>query len=217
VHVEGTHRIANAVAKYDIDRFIHVSSHSAHPDSPSEFYKTKYYSERIAREIFPETTIVRPAPMFGFEDRLLHRLASATNVITSNHMNERFRPVHVIDVGQALEKIGLDDSTAGETFELFGPKEYSMKEISELVDREIIKKRRHINVPKAILAPAMGLLNRVLWWIISSKDQVEREFIDQFIDKNAKTFADLGIEPGEISNFTYKYLVRLLFFSNCCQ
>ncbi|KAK6442859.1 Protein-lysine N-methyltransferase efm5 [Oleoguttula sp. CCFEE 5521] len=206
VHVEGTHRIANAVAKYDVDRFIHVSSHSAHPKSTSEFYKTKYYSERIAREIFPETTIVRPAPMFGFEDRLLHHLASATNVITSNHMLERFRPVHAIDVGEALEKIGLDDSTAGQTFELYGPKEYSMKDIHELVDREILKKRRHINIPKAILAPSMGLLNKVLWWVISSKDQVEREFIDQFIDKNAKTFVDLGIEPGEISNFTYKYL-----------
>jgi NADH dehydrogenase (ubiquinone) 1 alpha subcomplex subunit 9 len=41
VHVEGTHRIASAVAKYDVDRFIHVSSHSVHPDSPSEFYKPK--------------------------------------------------------------------------------------------------------------------------------------------------------------------------------
>jgi NADH dehydrogenase (ubiquinone) 1 alpha subcomplex subunit 9 len=210
VHVEGTHRIATAVAKYDVDRFIQVSSHSVHPDSPSEYYRTKYYGERVAREIFPETTIVRPAPMFGFEDRLLHRLARASNVLTSNHMNERFRPVHVIDVGAALEKIGLDDNTAGETFELFGPKEYSMKEISELVDREIYKKRRHINVPKAVLAPAMGLLNKVLWYVISSKDQVEREFLDQFIDKNAKTFADLGIEPGDIANFTYKYLVCFL-------
>lgn len=207
VHVEGTHRIASAVAKYDIDRFIHVSSHSVHPDSPSEYYKTKYYSERVARDVFPETTIVRPAPMFGFEDRLLHRLAGVTNILTANHMNERFRPVHVIDVGEALEKIGYDDSTAGETFELFGPKEYSLKEISELVDKEIIKKRRHVNLPKAVLAPLMEVLNRVLWWPISSRDQVEREFLDQFIDKNAKTFKDLDIEPADISNFTYTYLV----------
>ena len=119
VHVEGTHRIASAVAKYDVDRYIHVSSHSVHPDSPSDFYKTKYYGEAIARDIFPETTIVRPAPMFGFEDRLLHRLAGATNILTANHMAERFWPVHAIDVGEALEVIGYDDSTAGETFEHF--------------------------------------------------------------------------------------------------
>ncbi|WPH04282.1 NADH-ubiquinone oxidoreductase 40 kDa subunit, mitochondrial [Acrodontium crateriforme] len=206
VHVEGTHRIASAVAKYDVDRFIHVSSHSVHPESPSEFYRTKWQSEQVARDIFPETTIVRPAPMFGFEDRLLHRLAGVSNVLTSNNMEERFWPVHAIDVGRALEKIGLDDSTAGQTFELFGPKNYSMKEISELVDREIVKKRRHVNLPKAIAAPLFGVLNKLLWWPVGSADEVEREYLDQFIDKNAKTFKDLDIEPGDIANFTFKYL-----------
>jgi NADH dehydrogenase (ubiquinone) 1 alpha subcomplex subunit 9 len=49
----------------------------------------------VAREIFPETTIVRPAPMFGFEDKLLNKLASATNVFTANHMQQLFWPVHV--------------------------------------------------------------------------------------------------------------------------
>lgn len=41
VHVEGTERIAEAVAKYDVDRFIHVSSYNANKDSPSEFFRTK--------------------------------------------------------------------------------------------------------------------------------------------------------------------------------
>lgn len=51
--------------------------------------------EQVVRSIFPETTIVRPAPLFGFEDRLLHKLAGVTNVLTSNHMQERYWPVHV--------------------------------------------------------------------------------------------------------------------------
>ena len=41
VHVEGVERIAEAVAKYDVDRFIHVSSYNADVNSPSEFYRTK--------------------------------------------------------------------------------------------------------------------------------------------------------------------------------
>ena len=49
----------------------------------------------VARQLFPETTIVRPAPLFGFEDQLLHRLAGVTNLFTVNHMKERFNPVHV--------------------------------------------------------------------------------------------------------------------------
>jgi len=41
VHVEGAERIADAVAKYNVDRFIHVSSYNADPNSASEFFRTK--------------------------------------------------------------------------------------------------------------------------------------------------------------------------------
>jgi NADH dehydrogenase (ubiquinone) 1 alpha subcomplex subunit 9 len=95
VHVDGAERIAEAVAKYDVDRFIHVSSFNASEDSPSEFFRTKGWGERLVREIYPETTIVRPAPLFGYEDNLLHKLAGVTNLFTSNHMQERYWPVHV--------------------------------------------------------------------------------------------------------------------------
>lgn len=100
-----------------------------------------------------------------------------------------------------------DDNTASGTFELYGPKNYSTAEIAELVDREIIKHRRHINIPKRIYKPIANLVNKLLWWPIMSGDEVEREFIDQKIDGKAKTFKDLGIEPAEISNLTFHYLV----------
>ncbi|KAL4743611.1 hypothetical protein BDV11DRAFT_201791 [Aspergillus similis] len=206
VHVDGTERIAEAVAKYDVDRFIHVSSYNANKNSPSEFFSTKGWGEEVARSIFPETTIVRPAPLFGFEDRLLHKLASATNLFTANHLQQRSWPVHAIDVGTALERMLHDDTTAGQTFELYGPTNYSLAEIAPLVDREIVKRRRHINVPKRILKPAAYLLNKYLWWPTISADEVEREFIDQEIDPTAKTFKDLGIEPAELSELTFHYL-----------
>lgn len=209
VHIEGTERIAEAVAKYDVDRFIQVSSYNADVNSPSEFFRSKAIGEQVARQIFPETTIVRPAPLFGFEDRLLHKLASVSNLFTSNHMRERFWPVHAIDVGQGLEKISLDDTTAGETFELYGPTEYSMSEIAELVDKEIIKHRRHLNVPKAVLKPIASALNKYIWWSSISADTVEREYLDQKIDPSAKTFKDIGIEPAELADLTFFYLVSL--------
>ncbi|KAL8797562.1 MAG: hypothetical protein Q9195_000379 [Heterodermia aff. obscurata] len=206
VHVEGTERIAEAVAKYDVDRFIHVSSHNANKNSTSEFYRTKAQGEEVARQIFPETTIVRPAPAFGFEDRLLQKLAGVTNLFTSNHLRQRFSPVHSIDIGAALAKMLEDDRTAGQTFELYGPKNYSMAEVAKLADREIFKRRTHINVPKWILKPVAKVLNQALWWHTTSADEVEREFINQVIDPKAKTFKDLDIEPGDVADFTFQYL-----------
>lgn len=100
-----------------------------------------------------------------------------------------------------------DDSTAGETYELYGPKNYSMAEIAALVDREIIKHRRHVNLPPRLLKTMADIYNRLIWWSQTSADSVVREFIDQKIDPKAKRFKDLGIEPAEIANYTFHYLV----------
>lgn len=205
VHVEGTERIIEAVKKYDVDRYIHVSSYNADPDSKSEFFASKGRGEQVARFNLPQSTLVRPAPIFGFEDNLLIKLASAI-MFTANHMQEKFWPVHSIDVGEALERMLDDDSTAGQTFELFGPRMYTMGQIKSMVDRETFTKKRHVNVPKVILQPLARLLNRFLWWHTLSADEVEREFIDQVIDPTAMTLKDLGINPGDISSFTYHYL-----------
>jgi NADH dehydrogenase (ubiquinone) 1 alpha subcomplex subunit 9 len=48
---------------------------------------------------------------------------------------------------------------------------------------------------------------------VITADEVEREFIDQKIDKTAKTFSDLGMEPADISSFTFHYLVSFSSFS----
>lgn len=184
-----------------------MSSYNADLNSTSEFYRTKAEGEKVVREIFPETTIVRPSPCFGYEDNMLQKLASGVRVLSSNHMQQRFWPVHAIDVGKALEYMMKDDNTAGQTYELFGPKNYSLAEIAEIVDREILKKRRHINVPKRLRQPLAAIVNKLLWWPVGSADEVEREFIDQTIDETAKTFADLNIEPAELTSLTYKYVL----------
>ena len=81
-----------------------------------------------------------------------------------------------------------------------------MGEIAALVDREIIVKRRHINIPKRLLKPVAYYLNRLIWWPIMSADELEQECLDQHIDKSAKTLKDLNIEPAELASLTYHYL-----------
>jgi len=206
VHVEGTARIAEACAKYDVDRFVQVSSFNADINSPSAFFRTKGEGERIAREIFPETTIVRPAPMFGWEDRLLNRFAGESTIYASNNLRESSFPVHAIDVGAALELMLQDDTTAGQTYELYGPTQYTMRDIYELAAREVLKRHPVVNIPKVLRKPMAQILSKALWFVETSPDMIEREFIDQHIDPSARTFKDLGIEPVEMKACTYEYL-----------
>ena len=151
---------------------------------------------------------MRPAPMFGSEDRLLNSIASKNIVITSNGMRQRMWPVHVIDVAMALEHMLHDDTTAQETYELYGPTRYSMKELFHLVNNEAwTPKRRHIRVPALPRMLLTALMNKLLWWPVGSPDEVHREFLHQVIDPKAKTFKDLNMEPSELKAHTYEYLV----------
>ena len=205
MHVEGTQRIAEAVAKYDVDRFVHISSYNANLDSPSEFFRTKAQGEIEARKIFPETTIVRPSIMYGYEDRYIHPIARGTDFLAANHRQQKFYPVHVIDVGTALEKIAYDDSTNSQTFELYGPRLYSKEQIAHLISKMTLNDKKYINLPKPVMEVVATLLNKILWPTYC-KDEVVREFIDQEIDKTAKTFKDLGIEPVELDAVLFQYV-----------
>lgn len=89
-----------------------------------------------------------------------------------------------------------DDSTAEQTYELYGPTEYSMQEISDIAAKEVLKRKPLINIPKRIRKPMTAVMSRLLWFIESNPDMIEREFINQTIDPTAKTFRDLGIEPS---------------------
>lgn len=161
------------------------------------------------------TTCRKDFGLFTYADNTASDLISTLVVLTFSKS---------IDVGQALHFMLEDDNTASETYELYGPTNYSVAEIAELVDREIYKRRRHINVPKRLMQPSAKILNQLLWWKTTSADEVEREFIDQEIDATAKTFKDLGMEPGDLKNFTFHYLVcfcilctrnRLIAWFNC--
>lgn len=143
--------------------------------------------------------------MYGYEDRFLHPIARGTDIFGANKRQQKTWPVHVIDVGRALEIMAYDDSTAGETYELFGPRQYSKEQVAHLVYKMILKEKRHINLPKPIMMMVAKAMD-FIWWPTYTPDEIMRMYIDQVIDKNAKTFKDLGIEPSELDTLAYQYI-----------
>lgn len=81
-----------------------------------------------------------------------------------------------------------------------------MKDIFDIAAREVNKRAPNVNIPKVLRKPLSAVLGRFLWYTATNPDLVEREFIDQVIDKTAKTFRDLNIEPVELAACTYEYL-----------
>ena len=98
VFVESARRIARLSALSGVSRYVHVSHLNADHTSPSRVLRHKAEGEEAVKEAFPGATIVRPAWMYGHEDRLLNTLAVSPSVFRINHGDTRITPVHVSGV-----------------------------------------------------------------------------------------------------------------------
>jgi hypothetical protein len=116
--VKGPAMIARLATELGIPRFVHVSHLNASPDSKSAFYRTKYEGEERVRQEFANASIIRPAIMYGHEDKLLNNMACESfsrwriyltpHVLSSltvwsiwwhlNHGQTKVRPAHVSSV-----------------------------------------------------------------------------------------------------------------------
>ncbi|WOO79290.1 NADH-ubiquinone oxidoreductase subunit, mitochondrial [Vanrija pseudolonga] len=180
VNVKAAGLIAEVSAASGVDQLIHVSHLNANPNSPSEFYRSKYAGERAVRDAFPTATIVRPGYMYGPEDWLLNAAAQWPILFKLNGGNTKILPVHALDVAQAL-KVILDApvTSVASTFNLPGPAVHTYNTILALIQALTLKGEvSDPTVPKALAKAFAGITNKALWWPTVSPDEIERRYID---------------------------------------
>lgn len=215
-NIESANRIAKISKDYGVDKFIHVSSYNADPNSPSEFFATKGISEQIVKEHYPDATIVRPAPMYGRNSRFLNDMLTLKVLGGNIIYRQEVYPTHVEQVAQALEKIIYDDSTIGKTYELYGNERYSKLEL-----REMLKYMIHLNqygffpAASGYDMPVPEFISKI-WCLLNEKlnpslesfnyDTYRRSTLHQKIDSTALTYKDLGMVPDELADWLYKYV-----------
>ena len=90
-----------------------------------------------------------------------------------------------------------DESTVGQTYELFGSQEYTFGEIHDIVDSLVKRRTVRIHVPTRIALRFTKLLS-LLPWPYVSPDEIIRMGISDRISPGAKTFEDLGIAPKNL-------------------
>ena len=141
-HVELPRKIIQACTESGVRRLLHMSALGANVDSPSAYQRSKGTGEAIVRDAGMrspaglDTTIFRPSVIFGRDDSFISLFARLTRwfpVIPLANANTRFQPVWVEDVARAFVDCVEDSSSIGRTYELCGPKSYSLREIVEYV------------------------------------------------------------------------------------
>jgi len=197
-NVEGVRAIATAAKEAGVERFIHISSMSASLDSGSDFAKSKAEGEAVVREIYPDATILRPGSMFGQEDRFLARIAGQAKAMPVfpliNGAQAKRTPIFVGDVAEAIGVCVRDGNTAGKTYELGGPDEFTMEEVYNKIFEAIGKQPYTVPVPHQIMA-FQGRIMQMLPSAPQTKDEALLALEDEVVSDGALTIADLGIVP----------------------
>ena len=159
VHERGSGIVAKAAAEAGAGRFVHMSALGADSASPSKYAQSKADGEVAVRAAFPNATILRPSVVFGPGDGFFNLFGKLmqlfpvvpffTNIAphAEGGGGPKFQPVYVGDVVTAISEALHDDAHAGKTYELAGPRIYTMREILQIVDQETQRKRWIIGVP----------------------------------------------------------------------
>jgi uncharacterized protein YbjT (DUF2867 family) len=211
VHHTGPALLARIARDAGVERFVHLSAIGADPRSASAYARTKAAGETAVRDAFPTATILRPSVVFGPEDQFFNRFAAIAMMSPVLPLigggDTRFQPVYVGDVADAVIKCLEDPTTAGRTYELGGPKIYTLRELLELLLHEIRRQRWFINLPFE-LAEFQAKLMAILPNPPLTPDQVELLKGDNVVSPGALTLATLGIAPTAVEAILPTYLDR---------
>jgi uncharacterized protein YbjT (DUF2867 family) len=209
VHHQGAARIARVAKAAGISNFIQMSALGAAPDSPAQYARSKAAGEAAVRAEIPEAIVVRPSVIFGPEDSFFNRFASIMRITPLLPLigggEQKFQPVYVGDVADAIVQALTDSSAAGRTYELCGPTVYSFKELMELVMSETGRHVGLVPVPFE-LAKFKAFFLELLPVPPLTRDQVELLRSDNIATGNLPGLKDLGIAPTAAEVILPSYL-----------
>jgi NADH dehydrogenase len=213
----GASNVAQLAAEAGIKQYVYVSAIGASKESHSAYARTKAEAEEATLEAIPSATIVRPSIMFGPEDGFFTRfarMARLTPVMPLIGGSTKFQPVHVGDVADAIVAALARPDAQGQTYELGGPRVYTMKELLKYILREIDRPRLLLPIPMLIAAPlgyTIGALSKLnpFFGPPLTGDQVQLLQVDNVVAPGAKTLADLGVTTLEtVESICPTYLWR---------
>jgi len=164
VHVDATRNVLASTPKGA--RYLHMSALGADSASASGYSRTKGEAEALVRQSGLTWTIFRPSLIFGLGDdffgKTLKELVTLPPVVPQiGDGLFPFRPVGIADVATAFTQALELTETAGQTYILTGPTEYTFRQLLELELKAAGKRKPIFPVPLPLMnlaVPLMGLL-----------------------------------------------------------
>ncbi len=207
-HVELPRRIARACRTAGVRQLLHMSALGASASGPSQYLRSKAAGEEAVRAAGAELpfTIFRPSVIFGEHDRFLNLfalLARVSAVIPLACAGARFQPIWVEDVARAFVSSLGEPRALGSTYELCGPRAYTLEELVRFVAATLGHPRRVVALPAGI-ATLQAMVLEHLPGKLLTRDNLRSMSVDNVC---AGPFPQVfGFEPAPLEAIAPEYL-----------
>jgi len=211
IHSDFPYLLCNLCNEFQIKKLVHVSALGVSEKHSSKYIQSKLNGEKNIKNIFKSSVILRPSLVFGPEDKFFNTFAFYAKISPVIPLigggKTKFAPIYCVDVGKAIAKALELKNKETKIYELGGPKNYSFRELMEILLNLIKKKRLFINIPFNI-AKFQSYFLQMLPNPVLTVDQVELLKYDNIISGNHPALKDLGIEGKTIESVLPEYIYR---------
>lgn len=196
-HVELTGHVLAACKAAGVADLVQMSALRA-GEGDSHYLRTRGEAEAQVRASALRWRIVRPSVVFGPGDGLFNRFAGLLRLLPALPIarpGARFAPVYVGDVTEAIARCLARPDTAGGTFELYGARVMTLREIVRYTARHLGLRRWVIGLPDPL-----GRVQALVGDLIPGKPISSDNFASLKLDSvgSRDGLAALGIAPTPV-------------------
>uniref|UniRef100_A0AAY4CAE2 NADH dehydrogenase [ubiquinone] 1 alpha subcomplex subunit 9, mitochondrial n=1 Tax=Denticeps clupeoides TaxID=299321 RepID=A0AAY4CAE2_9TELE len=213
VFVKIPQEIAKAARQAGIEKFIHMSHLNADIRSPSKYLRNKAVGETAVRDEFPDAIIMKPAELFGREDRFFNHFANmrwfgkAVPLISMGKKTVK-QPVHVVDVAKAIVSAIKDPDAVGKAYALAGPNRYLLHDLVEYVYAVAHRPFVAYPLPRPLYHFIASFFEKSPFEPWTTPDKVDRFHTTDMKHPELPGLDDLGIVPSSVEQKAIEILRR---------
>jgi len=212
-HVELPRRIVAGCERLGIARYLHMGALGADPKGPSMYQRSKGDGEAVVRASKLDWTIFQPSVIFGPEDRFLNTFATLARyfpAIPIGGADVRFQPVWIGDVADAFVNALGNRDTYRKTYELVGPRVYTLRELVQFAARASGHPRPVVALPGGLALLQARMMELAPGEPLMSRDNLDSMKVDNVASRQPFVPPpELGITPTAMEAEAPRYLSGL--------
>ena len=196
IHTNFPYLLSRICKENNLDQLIHISALGIEKATDSNYAKSKLEGEKLVKENFERSLILKPSIVFSQDDNFSTKFLSLLKLLPFFPIfyNTKFTPIHCTDFSEIIIE-AINKNIVSETIECVGPQVLTFKEIIQILLKLINKKKLLIPMP-IIFSKIIIKLFELMPNPLMTLDQLKLLKYDNVLSGNYKSNKDLKVKAN---------------------